>query len=62
MVVSFDAKESDLERVHQQAKRFAQKCKDENLSFDIEVAGLLHMFLGGCGVTQEELNIIYNRV
>jgi hypothetical protein len=62
MMVTFDAKESDPKRVHDQAKRFAQKCKNENLGFDIEVSGLIHMFLLGCGVTQDEMDQIAKEI
>ena len=56
MIIEFDPKEDDPKRVHDQALRFAQKMK--GVTFDIEVAGLLHLFVKACGVTQEELETI----
>jgi hypothetical protein len=56
MTITFDAKEDDPKRIHDQAYRFCVKVKD--IGYDIEVAGLLHMFIKACGVTQEELEAI----
>jgi hypothetical protein len=55
--VEFDSKESDPKRLHDQAFRFCQAIKEQG--FDVEVAGLLHLFVKACGVTQEDLDSIY---
>ena len=54
--VTFDSKESDPVRLHDQAFRF---CKEMvGRGFDIEVAGLLHLFVKACGVTQDDLDTL----
>lgn len=57
IIISFDSKESREERIHDQALRLANNIK--NNKFDIEVAGLLHLFFKACKVTQEEMDNIY---
>lgn len=57
--ITFDSKESDSDRVHAQAVRLCYALKDKK--FDIEVAGLVHLFLKACGITQRELDIIYHK-
>jgi hypothetical protein len=61
MIIQFDLKESDPRRVKDSALRFVKKIKENNMGFDIETAGLLHLFIEACGVTQDELDLIYGR-
>jgi len=55
--IKFDSKESDPESLHGQGIRLARALKGQG--FDIEVAGLIHLFLKALGVTQRELDIIH---
>ena len=54
IIISFDSKEIRSSRVHEQALRLAKSLKGAR--YDIEVAGLLHLFLKACGVTQQEMD------
>jgi hypothetical protein len=61
MIIQFDPKESDPRRVKDSALRFIKRIKENNMGFDIELWGLLHLFIKACGVTQDELDLIYGR-